>query len=111
MTTSSGIVGWGESRGGKPGWDGPGSYDHLIGRSLAESVHFAPDKVAQLPPPGNRNHDAGLECALYDALGKHLQVPVHALLGRKLRDWVPVAAWTRPCSAEVMPTPHHHDHP
>ena len=97
MTTSSGTVGWGESRGGPPQ---PGSYDHLIGRSLAESVHFAPDKPAQLPHPGNRNHDAGLECALNDALGKHLQVPVHALLGRKLRDWVPVAAWTRPCSAE-----------
>lgn len=33
-------------------------------------------------------------------MGKHLQVPVHALLGRKLRDHVPVAAWTPPCSPE-----------
>ena len=38
VTTSSGTVGWGESRGGPPP---PGSYAHLIGRSLAESVHFA----------------------------------------------------------------------
>ena len=98
LTTSSEVVGWGESRGTPPP---AGAYDHLIGRQLLQALHDVPAVPfvpAQLPPPGNRNHDAGMECALYDAAGKHLKVPVHALLGRKLRDWVPVAAWTRPCS-------------
>ena len=108
VTTSSGVVGWGESR-GSPELKGKGygaygpnadAYDHLIGMALVEAIHHvpaAPLKLAELWPKANRNHDAGMECALYDALGKYLKVPVHALLGRKLRDSVPVAAWTTPC--------------
>jgi L-alanine-DL-glutamate epimerase-like enolase superfamily enzyme len=109
VTTSSGVIGWGESRGSPElagqgyGVYGPrtGAYSHLVGMALAEALHRVPAVPlvpAQLTSKGNRNHDAGVECALYDALGKHLKVPVHALLGRKLRDWVPVAAWTIPCS-------------
>ena len=40
--------------------------------------------------------------ALYDVMGKYLEVPVHKLLGQKVRDAVPAAAWTRPCSPEVF---------
>ena len=109
VTTSSGEIGWGESRGSPElagqGHDvyGPrvGAYHHLLGMGLVEAIRnvpAAPRQIAELWPRGNRNHDAGMECALYDALGKHLKVPVHALLGRKLRDWVPVAAWTTPCA-------------
>jgi L-alanine-DL-glutamate epimerase-like enolase superfamily enzyme len=95
IMTSSGVVGWGESRGGPPA---AGAYEHLVGKVLVEVAHGGLlEKPAQLPPVGNRNHDAGVECALFDALGKHLHVPVHALLGRKLRDHVPVAAWTTTC--------------
>ena len=40
--------------------------------------------------------------ALYDVMGKYLEVPAYKLLGQKVRDAVPVAAWTRPCSPEVF---------
>ena len=42
--------------------------------------------------------DAGLLTALYDCVGTALGVPVHRLLGQKVRDWVPCAAWTRPAT-------------
>jgi L-alanine-DL-glutamate epimerase-like enolase superfamily enzyme len=42
----------------------------------------------------------GLVGAMYDALGKHLEVPAWKLMGQKARDRVPVAAWTRPASPE-----------
>ena len=38
--------------------------------------------------------------ALYDAMGKYLDVPAHKIMGQKVRDRVPVAAWTRPASPE-----------
>ena len=44
----------------------------------------------------------GLGVALYDAMGKYLDVPVYKLLGQKVRDAGAVAAWTRPCPADVF---------
>ena len=38
----------------------------------------------------------------YDVMGKHLEVPAYKLMGQKVRDAVPVGAWTRPCSPEVF---------
>ena len=43
-----------------------------------------------------------LAMALYDAIGKHLGVPVYKLMGQKVRDAVPAAAWTRPCPPDVF---------
>ena len=40
--------------------------------------------------------------ALYDAMGKHLEIPAYKLMGQKIRDRVPVAAWTRPASPEDL---------
>lgn len=40
--------------------------------------------------------------ALYDVMGKHLEVPAYRLMGRKVRDAVPVGAWTRPCAPDVF---------
>ena len=31
--------------------------------------------------------------ALFDAVGKTLNVPIHALLGNKVRDWAPISWW------------------
>ena len=32
--------------------------------------------------------------ALFDVVGKVLEVPVHQLLGEKVRDWVPISWWS-----------------
>jgi L-alanine-DL-glutamate epimerase-like enolase superfamily enzyme len=44
----------------------------------------------------------GLGAALYDVMGKHLEVPAYKLMGQKVRDWVPVAAWTKPASPGTL---------
>jgi len=36
---------------------------------------------------------AGVQMALFDAVGKHEQVPVYRLLGQKVRDHVPLSWW------------------
>jgi galactonate dehydratase len=40
--------------------------------------------------------------ALYDLMGRYLEVPVYKLMGRKVRDRVSCAAWTRPCPPDVF---------
>jgi L-alanine-DL-glutamate epimerase-like enolase superfamily enzyme len=87
VTTDSGDVGYGDVR-VRPWWNAPPDsfVDSLVGRNPAELLH----------------EDLGTELigALYDVVGKHLGVPAHALMGRKRRDAVAVAAWTRPASPE-----------
>ena len=36
---------------------------------------------------------AGVQIALFDAIGKTLNVPVYRLLGTKIRDWCPLSWW------------------
>ena len=48
------------------------------------------------------NLHMALGMALYDLMGKALEVPVYKLLGQKVRDMVAVAAWTRPCPPDVF---------
>lgn len=36
---------------------------------------------------------AGVQIALFDAVAKSLDVPVHALLGNRIRDWCPISWW------------------
>lgn len=45
---------------------------------------------------------AGVEMAAWDLLGKHLGLPVHALLGGKLRDAIPLTGGIRMASPEEM---------
>ena len=77
---------------------------------------YAPDRSAVEPLIGRNpfdfiNHDLniglsqwclGLSAALYDAMGKYLEIPAYKLMGTKLRDRVAVAAWTRPAPPEVL---------
>lgn len=72
--------------------------------------HFKPIPRSEVEPLIGRNpfdflhnnlHKA-LGMALYDVMGKHLEVPAYRLMGQKVRDAVPVAAWTRPCPPEVF---------
>jgi muconate cycloisomerase len=49
--------------------------------------------IQSLPIPAGRIYD-GFECAILDALGKLLEVPVHMLLGGRYRDRVECSYWT-----------------
>lgn len=85
VQTDNGLVGWGEYRCTPPPAQ---SVEGLIGRSpfdfLGSDVHL------------------GLAGALYDVMGQHLEVPAYKLMGPKVRDRVPVAAWTRPAAPEEL---------
>ncbi|MBI2501666.1 MAG: hypothetical protein HYW07_00330 [Candidatus Latescibacteria bacterium] len=86
VKTDKGVTGYGDCRGHSP----------LAERTIASLVDRSPfDFIgADLP--------TGLVGALYDAMGKYLEVPAYKLLGQKVRDRVPVAAWTRPASPEDL---------
>ena len=77
--TDAGLVGYGDLRGAPP----PRSdVESLIGHSPFDFI--------------NANLNPGLGGALYDVMGKFLDIPAYKLMGQKVRDAVPVAAWTRP---------------
>src|SRR5688572_3444770 len=44
----------------------------------------------------------GLGAALYDLMGKHLDLPAYKLMGPKVRDRVSVAAWTKPVPPDTL---------
>ena len=85
VTLDNGVVGWGDYRCGPPE---KSSVAGLIGQNPLNFI--------------NANRNAGLMGALYDAMGKSLEVPAYKLMGQKVRDRVPVAAWTRPASPEDL---------
>ena len=92
VSLDNGVVGYGEYRCYAPD---RAAVQSLIGRNPFDFI----------------NHDLniglsqwclGLSAALYDAMGKCLEIPVYKLMGTKIRDRVAVAAWTRPCPPEVF---------
>ena len=86
VETDNGLVGYGDQR-VRPGWQLPhAKVEPLIDHDPFEFI--------------NNTLDAGsaLNCALYDVMGKYLQLPAYRLMGQKVRDAVTVAAWTRPAS-------------
>jgi L-rhamnonate dehydratase len=85
VETSEGLVGWGEGRRqfetdpnevlrGRPVWDVEGA----IGLMVEAGITAAPM--------------SGLEMALWDLLGKHAGLPLHALWGGKVRSQVEFTA-------------------
>ncbi|HCL31652.1 MAG TPA: hypothetical protein DIC52_24885, partial [Candidatus Latescibacteria bacterium] len=50
----------------------------------------------------HNDYNLAIGMALYDVMGKYLEVPAYKLMGRKVRDAAPVAAWTRPCAPDVF---------
>ncbi|MFA6108839.1 MAG: enolase C-terminal domain-like protein [Candidatus Latescibacterota bacterium] len=86
VRTDNGIVGYGDCRG----------HVHLSEPQVAAMVGRNPVELL------HEDLGTGLIAALYDAVGKHLEVPAYRLMGRKVRDRVPVAAWTRPASPEDL---------
>jgi L-alanine-DL-glutamate epimerase-like enolase superfamily enzyme len=87
VRTDNGLVGYGDSE-DFPDPLPPSVIETLIGLSPFEFLH-------------NDLHIA-LGMALYDVMGKYLEVPAYKLMGQKVRDAVPMAAWTRPCAPEVF---------
>ena len=45
---------------------------------------------------------AGIQMALFDAVGRTAGVPVHALLGHKIHDTTPLSWWNIDTSAEDL---------
>ena len=85
--TDNGIVGYGDYEGD----DRPPpqeELDRLIDRNPFDFI--------------NNDFNPAVGMALYDVMGKHLEVPAYKLMGQKLRDGVSVAAWTRPCPPKVF---------
>lgn len=74
VTLDNGAVGYGERVGD------PDEVAHFVGH----------DAVAGL----RTIRHAGVQMALYDAVGKALDVPAHVLMGRQARTHLPFAYWT-----------------
>jgi len=88
VTTDSGHVGWGET-----------VIHYTYGRVTDASV----EKVMGQSPAEWMNDDslgAGLQMALFDAVGKIMEVPVHQLMGAKVRNWTPISWWCSHTSPE-----------
>ena len=84
VRTDNGIVGHGDSRG----------HTSLSEAQIEALIDQSPVDFLGTDLP------TGLVGALYDVVGKYLEVPAYKLIGPKARDRVPVAAWTRPASPE-----------
>ncbi len=83
--TDNGLVGYGDHRLGGVSRE---SVAPLIGRDPFDFI--------------NNTFDPGLGGALYDVMGKYLDVPAYKLMGQKVRDAVSVAAWTAQSSPEAL---------
>lgn len=88
VSTNAGLVGYGDQRVRPNAQPAPDCAQHLVGRDPFELLHHR----QSLP--------SALTCALFDVMGKFLELPVHRLLGQQVRRHVAVAAWTRPASPE-----------
>ncbi len=86
VTADNGIVGYGDSRG----------HSTVAEAQKAALVNRTPFDFINAPL------GTGLMGALYDLMGKYLEIPAYKLMGQKVRDRVPVAAWTRPASPEDL---------
>jgi L-alanine-DL-glutamate epimerase-like enolase superfamily enzyme len=87
VTADNGLVGYSDTRIRPGGCPPRSSVEHLIGRNPFDFINTS---------------RGDLNGALYDLMGKYLEIPAHKLMGEKLRDHVSVAAWTRPAGPEAF---------
>ncbi len=88
VTSDSGHVGWGET---------------VVHYTWARVSDETVERVRGRPAAEVMNDDglgSGLQMALFDLVGKALEVPVHRLLGTIQRDWVPISWWSIDASPE-----------
>lgn len=86
VKTDNGIIGYGSNEEGRA--IDEEQIEAVVDHSPFEHLH--------------NDFNTALGMALYDVMGKHLEVPAYKLMGQKVRDAAPVAAWTRPCPPEVF---------
>ena len=89
VSTDTGHVGWGETVVHYT-WSRPTdeTVEKVVGQSPARMMH-------------DDSLGCGLQMALFDVVGKILEVPVYQLLGTKVRDWVPISWWSMDASPSV----------
>ncbi len=88
VTTDTGHVGWGET---------------VIHYTYARVSDASVERVLGQSPADLMNDDslgAGLQMALFDVVGKILEVPVYRLLGTQCRQAVPISWWCIDSSPE-----------
>jgi len=85
VRADNGLVGYGEWR-----WAPPprASLDALVGHSPFDFLQ--------------NDFHLGLGAALYDLMGRYLEIPAWKLMGAKVRDAVAVAAWTKESSPDRL---------
>ena len=86
VSTDNGIVGYGDCT----------SHVAMSDQAIERLIDRAPFDFVNGSLPN------GLMGALYDVMGKHIGQPAYKLMGPKVRDRVPVAAWTRSTSPEDL---------
>src|SRR6266566_4396642 len=110
LETGDGLVGWGEAAClGGPTWSEESSESvaatieryiapWLVGREAGEIEPLTRELARRVQ--GNPFARAAVEMALWDLNGKALGVPVHRLLGGRVRDRVPLS-WSLPLAEDV----------
>ncbi len=82
VTTDDGTVGYGET------------LPHYTWSTVPESAIARAKGRNPVELLGDDSLGAGLQMAIYDVVGKALEVPVHRLFNMpKVRDWCPIAWW------------------
>ena len=81
ITLDNGVTGWGETLPNYTWAPVPEDIaDRVVGRPAAELMW-------------QDDLGSGTQIALFDAVGKTLGVPAYRLLGKKVREWCPIAWW------------------
>ncbi len=88
VTLENGVVGWGETLPNYTWARVPeGVEERVIGRTATELLW-------------QDDLGAGVQMALFDAVGKLLNAPIYRLLGKKVRDWCPISWWAMDMPAQ-----------
>ena len=88
VETDTGHVGWGETVIHY-------TYGRVTDDAVARTIGQSPAELMNEDSLG-----AGLQMALFDVVGKILEISVHRLLGTKVRDWTPISWWCSHSSPE-----------